>query len=235
MNELFTLGDTLRMAREGLKMSQHDVAEATRMKVHIIDAIEHNDFSRIEVPLYGKGFIKIYAEHVGLDPKPLIRDYLANYARTVRPSLKSEHPVAPTSEGHPVPSMPSAKLARKSRQVDWRGMADVVIEGLGQTLSRMAVWVARLRASLRAAAGRHQGRRYHDFSPGRSVAFGRYAAIAGGVIVVVLLVLGIGRIARRERPASTPAATVATAPAKAPVPLRLAEEPPAPYLKIRQP
>ena len=83
MNDLFTLGDTLRMAREQLKMSQSDVAETTRMKAHIVDAIERNDFSRIAVPLYGKGFVRLYAQCVGLDPEPLVRDYLVRHARTL--------------------------------------------------------------------------------------------------------------------------------------------------------
>ena len=95
MNELLTPrtpGAALRMAREKRRLSIADVVEATRIKPHIIAALESDDYSVIPAPLYGKGFIKLYAEHVGLDPVPLINHYLSNYARTTRPTLKTELP-----------------------------------------------------------------------------------------------------------------------------------------------
>jgi cytoskeletal protein RodZ len=51
------------------------VAEATRIKVQIVEAIEQDDFSRIPAPTYAKGFIKLIAEQVGEDPAPLLQAY----------------------------------------------------------------------------------------------------------------------------------------------------------------
>ena len=70
------LGDTLREARMRMGMSTSEVAAATRMKVQMVDAIEQEDFSDVAAPIYGKGFIKLFAEHVGLDAAPLVQEYV---------------------------------------------------------------------------------------------------------------------------------------------------------------
>ena len=233
MNDLFTLGDTLRMAREQLKMSQSDVADATRMKIHIIDAIERNDFSRIAVPLYGKGFVKLYAQCVGLDPEPLVRDYLVRHARTVRPSLQSDYQASPPPEHAPLPAMPSAELARKRRRIDWRALADDLGQVFREGLLRLAVAVAHVRAAWRRLTGPGRGRPYRTMTSGLSAArLLRYGAlVAAAVLVVVIAAVGLSRLTHRDRrPATAAAAAV-----RAPVPLRLAAEPPPSYLKIRLP
>lgn len=73
------LGKELRNARLKKKLTASEVAAATRMKVQIVEDIEREDFSRIAAPIYGKGFIKLYAEHVGLDPKPLVDEYTSRF------------------------------------------------------------------------------------------------------------------------------------------------------------
>lgn len=70
------LGDELRKARLARKLTASQVAAATRMKVQVVDAIEKEDFSGIAAPIYSKGFIRLYAEYVGLDSRPLIDDFV---------------------------------------------------------------------------------------------------------------------------------------------------------------
>jgi|GEM_PF-5874720 len=83
------LGRILREEREkrGLTLSQ--VAMATRMKIQVVEAIENEDFRRFSAALYGKGFIKIYAEFLNLDPKPLIEDYLVRANQPEVPVLQT--------------------------------------------------------------------------------------------------------------------------------------------------
>ncbi len=76
------LGETLRKARMARKETASQVAAATRMKIQLVEGLEKEDFTHIPAPIYGKGFIKLYAEHVGLDPDPLIRDYMALLSAT---------------------------------------------------------------------------------------------------------------------------------------------------------
>jgi transcriptional regulator with XRE-family HTH domain len=69
------LGEQLRDARRKMNLTASEVASATRVKVQLIEDIENENFERIAAPIYGKGFIKLYAEYVALDPRPLIAEY----------------------------------------------------------------------------------------------------------------------------------------------------------------
>jgi hypothetical protein len=74
------MGEILRTAREERALSTSTAAEATHMKVQIIEDLEKEDFRRIAAPIYGRGFVKLYAEFLELDPAPLIREFMDLYA-----------------------------------------------------------------------------------------------------------------------------------------------------------
>jgi len=100
------LGETLRKARKDRELTASEVAAATRMKVQMVEALEKEDFSKIAAPIYAKGFIKLYAEHVGLDPTPLLNEYTARFVGQVKtPSLNAsdERPAMPP-EAQPKPA-----------------------------------------------------------------------------------------------------------------------------------
>ena len=70
------LGQILREAREHKGLTTRQVAESTRMLVQIVEELEREDFRRIAAPLYGRGFIKLYCECVGIDSEPLIEEFM---------------------------------------------------------------------------------------------------------------------------------------------------------------
>ncbi len=74
------LGATLRNARLSRKLTLAQVSSATQMTIPILEAIEREDFSKVAAPIYGKGFIRLYATCVGLDPKPLIDEFMSRFA-----------------------------------------------------------------------------------------------------------------------------------------------------------
>ena len=74
-NSMATLGQILKEAREKKNVTASQAAAATRMKIQTVEALERDDFSRMAAPMYAKGFIKLYAEYLGLDAAPLIREY----------------------------------------------------------------------------------------------------------------------------------------------------------------
>lgn len=84
------LGEKLRNARLNAKLTTAQVAAATRMKVQIIEDIEREDFRRIAAPIYGKGFIRLFAEKVGLDPVPLVEEYMGRFNSPVQVQLATE-------------------------------------------------------------------------------------------------------------------------------------------------
>lgn len=90
------LGDILRKARESRKLTPSQVAQATHMKIQTVEAIEREDFSRMPAAIYCKGFIKLYAEYMGLDPDPLTREYVERFVEPPPPP----EPEEPEEEQH---------------------------------------------------------------------------------------------------------------------------------------
>ena len=68
-------GSVFREERERRGLTESQVAEATRILVQIITEFENDDFHRIAAPIYGRGYVKIYANYLDLDPVPLIREF----------------------------------------------------------------------------------------------------------------------------------------------------------------
>ncbi|MDD4870340.1 MAG: helix-turn-helix transcriptional regulator [Kiritimatiellae bacterium] len=81
------LGEKLRNARLNAKLTTTQVATATRIKIQIIEDIEREDFRRVAAPIYGKGFIRLFAEKVGLDPVPLVEEYVGRFVNPVQVQL----------------------------------------------------------------------------------------------------------------------------------------------------
>jgi transcriptional regulator with XRE-family HTH domain len=89
------LGQTLRKARQEKKLTASEVAAGTRMKVQMVEALEREDFSQVAATIYGKGFIRMYADYVRLDPEPLIREYMERF---VEPSHDAPQTVSAPSD-----------------------------------------------------------------------------------------------------------------------------------------
>ena len=65
----------LRHARERLGLSLRDIADRTRVRVAILEAIENHDVDRLPPPIFTRGFVKAYAREVGLDPQAVAALY----------------------------------------------------------------------------------------------------------------------------------------------------------------
>jgi cytoskeleton protein RodZ len=71
------IGDTLRAARERRGVSIESLAQATKIKVKTLHAIERNAFDEVPGGLFTRGFLRSYAREVGLDPEEIVARYLA--------------------------------------------------------------------------------------------------------------------------------------------------------------
>ncbi|MDD4017092.1 MAG: helix-turn-helix domain-containing protein [Kiritimatiellae bacterium] len=98
-------GEILRNARMQRGLTPSDVAENTHLLVQIVEDLEREDFRRVAAPIYGRGFVKLYAELLELDPEPLIREFMDLYAGARAPVVrtkKAEVPDEPAPEAVPV-------------------------------------------------------------------------------------------------------------------------------------
>ena len=53
-------------------MSVDDLAERTRIRPHVIEAIEVDDFSSCGGDVYARGHLRALARVLGVDPEPII-------------------------------------------------------------------------------------------------------------------------------------------------------------------
>lgn len=91
---MIPFGETLKAAREAKGLTQADIAEKTHMMTAVVADLENEDFSRIAAPIYGRGFVKLYCETVGLDPKPMVAEFMEIFNGN-RESAIRERPTAP--------------------------------------------------------------------------------------------------------------------------------------------
>lgn len=106
MNTSF--GETLRAAREAKGLTTSQIASKTRMLVQIVEEMENEDFHRIAAPIYGRGFVKLYAECVDLDPLPLVKEFMDIYEGRRAPIVRTrEVPV----QAQPTPPEPPPVVA----------------------------------------------------------------------------------------------------------------------------
>jgi len=76
---MIEFGKTLRLAREAKGYTVAQVAELTKLAPTTVQELEDENFSRIAAPIYGRGFVKLYCEAVGLEAKPLVDEFMSIY------------------------------------------------------------------------------------------------------------------------------------------------------------
>lgn len=65
-------GQQLRETRLGLEISLEQAAEETRIRLHYLKAMENGDFEQLPSKAHERGFLRAYAEYLGLDPESLL-------------------------------------------------------------------------------------------------------------------------------------------------------------------
>jgi len=68
-------GSLLKQERERQKKDLRDIADATKISITALQAIEGTRLEFLPPPSYTRGFIKIYARELGLDPGEVLRLY----------------------------------------------------------------------------------------------------------------------------------------------------------------
>ena len=221
-----SLGTKLRAAREAKGLTASQAGEATHIKVQVIEQLERDDFKKIAAPIYGKGFIKLYAQFLGLDPAPLIHEYVSKVVPSAPAREPGLHPdairgIAKTSQtpaeaapktGQEPPKEPGAQA--------WIGTIQKTVGSFGARVRNVGVsevsWM------------RHSGKRLRWLSDLMSVQTLKYIGVGVGCFVVLVAVVsGVTRCnAWRHGRLPVEAYQVRD-------PLKLTHEPPAPYLELQ--
>src|SRR5512138_2084136 len=67
-----TIGQRLKAEREEQRLTLEKVFEATRIRVQYLHALEADDLSVMPSPVQARGYLRNYAEYLGLDVSKLL-------------------------------------------------------------------------------------------------------------------------------------------------------------------
>jgi transcriptional regulator with XRE-family HTH domain len=70
-----TLGEKLKKLRESKRISLNDVSYATGIQVKYLEYLENGNYEKLPVDVYIKGFIRKYAEFMGMEEAGFLRIY----------------------------------------------------------------------------------------------------------------------------------------------------------------
>jgi cytoskeletal protein RodZ len=101
-----TFGQKLRREREQKRLSLEQLAQRTKVSASQLRSMEAGDCSRWPGGIYSRGYIRAYAEAVGLDPEHTVTMFVECYP-VFAPPVDPVPEEAPADEG---PQTPMEKL-----------------------------------------------------------------------------------------------------------------------------
>src|SRR5262245_51603142 len=72
-------GSRLREARERKGVSLREIANATKISVRALEALEKNDISHLPGGIFSRSFVRAYAAEAGLDPDETVDDFVRQF------------------------------------------------------------------------------------------------------------------------------------------------------------
>jgi transcriptional regulator with XRE-family HTH domain len=74
-----TFGARLRAQREGRHIELATIAERTKIKASLLEALERDDVSRWPGGVFRRAYIRAYAQAIGLDAETIVQEFLTLY------------------------------------------------------------------------------------------------------------------------------------------------------------
>lgn len=206
-----TPGQEMRAAREALGKSTSEMAKVTRITVQQIEGLEADQYDCIPAPMYVRGFMKLYAQALGLNPEPLLMRYeemrspaaegagasAGKPKEAARPRPTSDSPGRAAEEGSGGPDKGGGPVQKG------RGVVRAVLEGLGASTEERFSPFARIGEvfSRLNFSSRWDVSRWMD---------SKTARVTAGVLLGLMLVLGLGFCGRGGGESEDPEAPAPT-------------------------
>lgn len=81
MKDLKGIGDMLKQRRKEMNLSLKEAENATSIRTAYLQSIEDGDMSKLISPVYAQGFLRQYAQFLGLDGEGIIREHPELFSR----------------------------------------------------------------------------------------------------------------------------------------------------------
>src|SRR5947208_13817004 len=92
---MFEIGSSLREARLRQGLDFPELEQATKIRGKYLRALEDEQFDVLPAQTYVKGFLRNYAEYLGLDGQLYVDEYNSRYV------LGEDAPLPPRRRSHP--------------------------------------------------------------------------------------------------------------------------------------
>jgi cytoskeletal protein RodZ len=159
-----SLGARLRSAREAKGLTLDDVEKITRIRARFLAALEAETFAEIPSPVQVRGFLRNYAQHVGLNAEEILALYEQRRGQAAAAPLEASPrpaapPVKPPETRAPARPAYQPRIPQiQSRRPRWLSADLFVAAGVTLALAALLIWgalqlAANLRADKTTAAG----------------------------------------------------------------------------------
>lgn len=81
VDEFKEIGESFKKRRKELNLSLKEVENGTSIRMSYLQAIEDGDMTKMISPVYAQGFLKQYANFLGIDGEHIVRDHPELFAR----------------------------------------------------------------------------------------------------------------------------------------------------------
>jgi cytoskeleton protein RodZ len=92
---VFDIGSSLRDARTRQGLDFPELEERTKIRPKYLRALEDERFDLLPAPTYVRGFLRSYAEALGLDGQPFVDEYQSRFAVEEDVPIRARHVPAP--------------------------------------------------------------------------------------------------------------------------------------------
>lgn len=138
-----SIGNKLQETRERLGISLEEVERGTRIRTHHLEAIERGDFEMLPSAVQARGFLRNYAEFLGLEASSLLLDYADK--------IQSRHAKREGAAYQEPQTRPSVEV--RSRRSRWLSADVIVAAGITLAILTVLVWGgSRIMSSLRESS-----------------------------------------------------------------------------------
>jgi cytoskeletal protein RodZ len=107
---VFEIGSVLREARERQRLELGEVEQETRIRERYLAALEEERFELLPARAYAKGFLRVYADFLGLDGRLFVDEFNSRFPEAEQPELAPLQASASLARAW-VPRLPAVLVA----------------------------------------------------------------------------------------------------------------------------
>jgi len=134
-----SFGEELRRERELRRITLREVAETTKINLRYLEALENNDFEHLPGGVFNRGFVRAYAQFIGIDPEAMVTAYLAEEQSQGKPGVAKP----PPSDSRPAPGLtPVPQPGPRKAWLTW-SLLILAVVALGVVGALIYFWLAR--------------------------------------------------------------------------------------------